>query len=92
MQNLPPAVDYGWELNDSPYILILTENLSAPLELIELSVCSCKSASSTKRCKCNKNGLTCSDMCKCLNCKNNKDESDIVAPQDIEHQDVDEFI
>ena len=92
MQNLPPAVDYGWELNDSSYILILTENLPAPLELIELSVCSCKSDCSTKRCKCNKNGLICTDMCKCLNCKNNDDESGIVAPQDIELDDFDDFI
>ena len=91
MQNLPPAVDYRWELNDSSYIPILTENLPAPLELIELSVCSCKSDCSTKRCKCNKNGLICTDMCRYLNCKNN-DESDIVAPQDIEIDDFDDFI
>ena len=43
IQNIPPAVDYGWGLNDSSYIPILTENLPAPLELIELSDCSCKS-------------------------------------------------
>ena len=31
-------------------------------------------------------------MCKCLNCKNNNDESDIVAPQDIELDDFDDVI
>ena len=68
------------------------ENLPVPLELTELSVCSCKLDCSTKTCKCNKNGLICTDMCKCLNCKNNNNKSDIVDPQDIELDDFYDFI
>ena len=34
---------YGWEFNDSFFVPILTDKLPAPLELIELSVCTCKS-------------------------------------------------
>ena len=34
---------YRWEFNDSLFVPILTDKLPAPLELIELSVCTCKS-------------------------------------------------
>ena len=84
MQKFLPAGDYEWELEDSDFVPILTEYLTAPLELIELSVCSCNSNSTTRRYKYNKNVLICTDMCKCLYCNNNAAESNIVAPQDIE--------
>ena len=49
---------------------ILTDNLPAPLGLIELSVCACKGDSSNNRCKCYKNKFVCTDMCKCSHCSN----------------------
>ena len=71
IQNLPPAQHYGLELNGCSLDAILTDNLPPPLALIELSVCGCKSDCSTRRCKCLKNNLVCTDMCKCLeNCSN----------------------
>ena len=36
---------YRWEFNDSLFVPILTDKLPATLELIELSVCTRKSAS-----------------------------------------------
>ena len=65
IQNLPPTINYGWENVDSSLNPILTHDLPAPLALIELSVCACKSDCSTNRCKCRKNGFVCTDMCKC---------------------------
>ena len=49
---------------------ILTDELPAPLALIELSVCSCKTKCITSKCKCGKNALQCADMCKCVDCEN----------------------
>ena len=70
IQNLPHAANYGWEDINSSFTPILTDNLPAPLALIELSVCSCKSDCATNRCKCHKNDFICTDMCKCTQCKN----------------------
>ena len=49
---------------------ILTYELPAPLAFIELSICSCKTKCATNRCKCRKNALQCTDMCKCVDCEN----------------------
>ena len=70
IQNLPPPQNYGWELNGESLDPILTDNLPAPLGLIELSVCGCNGDCSTKRCKCYKNKFVCTDMCKCTSCSN----------------------
>ena len=60
----------GWELNGSSLQLIMTNNLPAPLALIELRVCRCKNNCSIRRSKRLKNELICTDMCKCSSCKN----------------------
>ena len=54
----------------------MTDNLPAPMVMIELSVCGCKSECSTNRCKCRKNGLPCMDTCKCKGCENTGDDND----------------
>ena len=41
----------------------------APANMISLTICSCKSACNSNRCRCKKY-LNCSDACRCLNCKN----------------------
>ena len=43
--------------------------LPAPTNMISLTICSCKSACNSNRCRCKKY-LNCSDACRCLNCKN----------------------
>ena len=37
-----------------------------------ISACSCKTGCKTNRCKCRKSGFTCTDLCKCAQCKNNE--------------------
>jgi hypothetical protein len=74
IQNLPPPENYGWELKDRSLVPIMTNNLPTLTALIELSVCGCKGDCSTKRCKCSKNELVCTDMCKCNGCTNNDDD------------------
>ena len=78
-QYLPDAINYGWEQNEMSLDPIMTDNLPAPIALIELSMCKCQTGCKTKRCKCLKNDLVCTDMCKCRDCKNDGidfDESD----------------
>ena len=74
LQNLPSATDYGWEAQDTSLVPIMTDNLPAPLALIELS--GCKSKCTSNRCKCFKNNLICTDMCKCEPCENKEEHHD----------------
>ena len=81
LQNLPPPEDFGCEKIDGELVPIMTNCLPAPMALIELSVCSCILNCKTNRCKCRKNNLTCTDMCKCTKYDNShtleNDYSDI---------------
>ena len=92
IQNLPPAINYGWEDdNDSTLVPIMTNNLPAPLALIELSVCSCQSNCTTKRCKCKKNKFLCTDMCKCRDCHNDDANTGDDDDEDVDLSDDDDF-
>ena len=52
---------------------ITTDELPAPIGLIELSMCSCKAECDTARCVCRKHKLICTDMFKCSEaCKNDE--------------------
>ncbi|XP_066928999.1 uncharacterized protein [Clytia hemisphaerica] len=75
-QQLPDPLGYGWELNGTSIDSIMTDNLPAPIALIELSMCKCKTGCQSKRCKCLKNNLICTDMCRCTNCKNDGTNDD----------------
>ncbi|MEO0688203.1 MAG: hypothetical protein AAFY76_24880 [Cyanobacteria bacterium J06649_11] len=77
IQNLPDPNGFGWELEDDHLVAITTDELPAPIGLIELSMCSCKQDCSTARCHCRKNKLICTDMCKCSDkCENDGVEDD----------------
>ena len=73
-QQLPSFENYGWEIVNVNIMPIMTDELPAPLALVELSFCSCKTNCDSNQCKCYKNELICSDMCKCVECYNNHDE------------------
>ena len=70
-QQLPNPENYGWELNRDSLDPIMTDNLPGPFAFIELSMWSCKTGCKTRRCKCLKYDLVCTDMSKCKNCENN---------------------
>ena len=76
MQCLLDPTVYGWELEGDKLLPIMTD-LPAPLGLVELSMYSCKGSCLTNRCSCHKNGLICTEMCKCLDvCENDGNEDD----------------
>ena len=70
-QNLLSFLNYGWEIVENNITPILTDKLPAPLVLIELSACCCKTGCKTNRYKCRKSGAACTDMCNCAQCENN---------------------
>ena len=57
----------GWDLNGTSLDPIMTDNLPAPLALTELSIYNCKGGCSTRRCKCFKNSLACTQCSACNN-------------------------
>ena len=89
IQALPSPLNYGWESNGDAYKVIMTDELPAPVALIELSVCSCKTNCVTNRCKCRKNNLQCTDMCKCMDCDNDgsEEQSDDEVDFNLEEED-----
>lgn len=48
----------------------MADDLPALLALVETSSCGSKKKSVSNRCKCFKNNLVCTDLCKCTSCKN----------------------
>ena len=72
----------------------MTDELPAPVALIELSVCSCKKDKcDSNRCKCYKNNLQCTDMCKCEDCKNTDDNDRLVEEMgDSEDEVVEDIV
>ena len=60
----------------------MTDVLSVTLELMKLSVCGCKTSCKTMRCKCVKNQLMCTDLCKCVTCNYDGRESSVTVHDD----------
>ena len=71
-QDLSDSEDYGWKWSSSPswYKAVTTLLPPAPESIIHLTMCGCKAGCKIQRCKCQKNGLKCSEMCKCQDCEN----------------------
>ena len=67
---------------------VMKDNLLATLALIELSICNCKGDCSTRRCKCFKNSLLWTDMCKC-SAGNNSDTLEDDNQEISEHDESD---
>ena len=70
IRNLPSSLGHGWEAKDNVYVSIMTDELPFLLELMELSMCGCKTSRNTIRCKCIKYWLMCTDLCKFVSGKN----------------------
>ena len=89
LQQLPLPENYGWEWEKNLLVPIMTDNLPAPIAMIELSMCSCKTNCNTMRCKCRKNYLLCTDMCKCIHCENDELENGSSSEEsECEEEDV----
>lgn len=95
IQDLRDPQGFGWEAKGNSLVPILTDDLPAPVGLVELSMCGCKGVCDSNRCCCFKNKLTCTDMCKCSEdcCNDGNDEENESEISDISSEDesADEF-
>ena len=62
--------NYDWKIHQSKIVAITTNNLPSPLALVELSVWNFITLCNNNNCKCYKNNLACTDMCKCIGRQN----------------------
>lgn len=62
---IPDPVGNGWTRRGEKLEVLWIDNLPAPQAILQLVTCGCKSVCDTRRCTCLKNGLPCTDACKC---------------------------
>ena len=72
MPSLPPIEEAGWDIVDGTYFPVRSLLPPAPSAVLELVKCSCKGRCNPekKKCSCVKNGLSCTSLCKCVDCLN----------------------
>jgi len=65
---------HGWEVKDNDISIVWMHQPPAPDAILALISCGCKSGCSTNKrlCSCVKQGLPCTDACKCTDCMNKK--------------------
>ena len=68
--------EWGWKEEGGKYIPLLTDNPAAPEFLLNIIRCTCKTGCASKRCRCVKHGLPCTEACgqcqlegSCVNCE-----------------------
>ena len=67
---------YGWALCENRFIPVTMDEMPAPLNLIELTMCGCeKTKCESNRCRCKKHEFCCTDVCQCRNCENTPDSN-----------------
>ena len=72
---LPPIEENGWDIVDGFYHPVKSLLPPAPSAVLELVKCSCKGRCDPekKQCSCVKNRLSCTPLCKCVDCLNSTD-------------------
>ena len=87
---LPDPNEYSWKWDETKEIFesLMTTNPRAPDDsIMELISCGCKTGCQTDRCRCRKNELLCTEMCRCKDCVNTDiefDKPDYVADLDLD--------
>ena len=95
---IPPPHGYGWSKNSDGELAIDWGDLPpAPKEVMSLISCSCsgkkkcvKSKSGKGGCSCAKEGLQCTELCKCTGCSNKPTEEDDDSDDDGSDEDDDD--
>ena len=91
INRLDPA-RFGWNRSGNTLVPITTDDLPAPHDMIELTMCGCKSNCLTSCCKCKKFGLVCTDACRCEKCENTPvDQSNNLDYDATDDEDSDEY-
>ena len=68
---LPDFCNHGWKLDEEGNVTINWMSFApAPDSVLEFVNCQCKKGCENNRCSCAKAATKCSDLCKCIGCKN----------------------
>lgn len=75
---IPSPDGHGWKISEGTEIEVVWGDLPpAPSTLLELTHCSCRKTSCVEqqgkgkgRCSCRQHNVPCTDLCKCVECKN----------------------
>ena len=68
---LPDFCNHGWKLDEEGNVTINWMSFApAPDSVLEFVNCQCKKGCENNRCSCAKAAMKCSDLCKCIGCKN----------------------
>ena len=86
----PSPVGNGWELENGQLVFTWMTNAIAPDKLLSVITCKCKkTACGSDACTCRKNGLKCSEMCACYDCRNRPDQESKTVDSESEPSDTD---
>jgi len=80
---------FGWTLSAGSLVPIPSTDEPAPKNLIELTMCACKTKCATNRCCCKKFGLVCTDVCHCVECDNVANHEETDSESDNYESDID---
>ena len=84
-------IDRGWYNEGCRLIAEMTRSLPAPKANIEMSVCNCRSGKTkctSGNCTCQRNGLKCSEMCRCKDCENTEEFAMAIGVADDESDEL----
>lgn len=69
--DVPSPADHGWKVEDGKVSIKWMNRGSYPPELLQIDSCKCKkSKCETNQCACRRAGLSCTDLCACIDCAN----------------------
>ena len=97
---LPDFYDHGWKLDEEGNVTINWMSLApAPDSVLEFVNCKCKKGCENNRCSCAKAAMKCSDLCKCIGCKNSstnitdslESDSDTFSPEESSSSDNSDY-
>eukprot|EP00057_Strongylocentrotus_purpuratus_P021683 XP_011676157.1 PREDICTED: uncharacterized protein LOC105444073 [Strongylocentrotus purpuratus] len=93
---IPSPHNHGWKVTDTNIEVVWGDLPPAPSTLLELTYCSCKKTSCEEpkaagkgRCSCRQHNITCTDLCRCINCKNSAQAEHNMDEEDTDNEDED---
>ena len=92
-QGMPSPDGHGWRVESDILCPHLMTKPPAPASILELTNCQCWKSSCTKNCSCSKNGLACTEACKCMAdeaCQNPNKGSGFESECDMDPDELDD--
>ena len=81
--------EHGWVMENGKLVIKWSTLPRAPNHLTAAIMCKCrKGKCHTRQCECVKNKITCTDLCKCIECSNQATEDEKDAEHDIGDDDL----